>query len=60
MIGRLKDMARSRDGDWIVSISTPVDFREEFDRLYGKDCDVTIKKSSKKRSLTANNFCWAL
>lgn len=60
MIGRLKDMFRNRVGEWVISFTTQAPFAEEFDRLFGKDCEITIKKFSPKRSLTANNFCWAL
>ena len=60
MIGQLKDLTRSRDGRWVISFSTPEDFRETFDRLAGKDVSVEIKRASKKRSRTANDFCWAM
>ena len=60
MIGQLRDMTRSRSGESIISFTTQAQFEEEFDKLIGKDCEITIKKASKKRSLTANNFCWAL
>ena len=53
-------MTLSRSGEWVISFTTQAQFGEEFDRLNGKDCEITIKKASKKRSLTANNFCWAL
>lgn len=61
MIARLKEMTRSRDGkEWVVSFTTPIDFREAFDDLAGKDVDVQIKRHYKKRSLDANAFAWAL
>lgn len=60
MIGRLKDICRSRDGEWIISFSTPEDFREEFDSLADKEVRVEIKKFSRKRSLDANAYCWKL
>ena len=60
IIGKLRDMMRGRDGEWIISFSTPADFREEFDRLHDQLVKVDIKKYSKQRSKTANDFCWAL
>lgn len=61
MIGKLKDMQRSRDGrEWIISFTTPVDFREKFDSLYGKDLTIEIKRYSKKRSLDSNAYAWVL
>ena len=60
MTGRLKDMSRSRDGEWIISFSTPEDFREEFDQLYDKDIVVEIKRKNRRRSLDANAYCWVL
>lgn len=60
MIGKLRDMSRSRDGEWIISFSTPEDFREEFDKLAEGEVKVEIKKYFRQRSKTANDFCWAL
>ena len=60
MIGKLKDMTMNRGGQWDITFSTPEDFRQSFDDLYGKELNIEIKKQSRKRSLTANNFCWAL
>jgi len=60
MTGRLKDLTINRDGSQNVTITVTSDFRGTFDKLNGQDVTVEIKKASKKRSLTANNFCWAL
>lgn len=60
MICRLKDMVRSRSGEWVISFTTSSDFSETFDDLYGKDLDVTFKRVSKMRSLDANAFAWVL
>ena len=60
MIGKLKDFLPLRDGGSLISFTTNAQFADEFDRLNGKECEITIKKYSKKRRLTANNFCWAL
>ena len=60
MIGRLKDITLNRDGSQNVTVTIQADFREDFDALYNKDVEITIKKASVKRSLDANAFLWAL
>ena len=60
MIGRLKDMTMNRSGEWIISFSTPVDFREDFDDLVRQDVDIEIKKHRRRRSLDANAMAWSL
>lgn len=60
MIGKLRDMFRNRDGEWVISFSTPEDYREEFDALADKEVRIEIKRYSRKRSRTANDFCWAI
>ena len=60
MIGKLKDLFRGRDGEWVLSISTPSDPREMFDKLKDDQIDIEIKKHRDKRSLTANAFAWVL
>lgn len=60
MIGKLKDMFKNRDGEWVISFSTPEDFRAEFDELADKEVKVEIKRYSRKRSLDANAYCWVL
>ena len=49
-----------RNGERVISFTTEAPFEDTFDQLAGKDCEITIKKASKRRSLTANKFCWAL
>lgn len=60
MIGRLKDLTVNRDGTQNITVTVDADFAETFDALKDKPVTVEIKKASKKRSLTANSFCWAL
>lgn len=60
MIGRLKDLTFSRDGEQIISLSVKADFREQFDSLFDGEIDVEIKKHRKHRSLDANAYCWVL
>ena len=60
MIAQLKDLTQSRGGEWIITLSTSTDCREQFDELYGNPVNVEIKKASKKRSLNANAYAWVL
>ena len=60
MIGRLCDMVRNRAGEWVISFSTPEDFREDFDSLMDKEVKVEIKRFNRKRSLDANAYAWVL
>lgn len=60
MIGRLKDLTKSRDGQWLITLSTSEDFSETFDELADSEITVEIKKRKRKRSLDANAYAWAL
>lgn len=60
MRGRLKDLTFNGDGSQNITVTVGTNFRETFDKLKDLDVTVEIKKESKKRSITANNFCWAL
>ena len=57
MIGRLKDMVRSRDGSWIISFTTEEKMDgDRFDELAKHDCDIEIKRHRNIRSKTANAY----
>ena len=60
MIGKLKDLMRLAGGEWIVSFTTRDDPRKMFDQFTDKDVSIEIKKASRRRSKTANDFCWAM
>ena len=60
MIGKLKDLTRSRDGQWIVTLTTPENFSELYDELEGKEVSFEIKQARKHRSLDANAYAWVL
>jgi len=60
MIGKLKELLRTASGEWVVSFTTKADPRELFDEFTDKDVSIEIKKASKRRSKTANDFCWAM
>ena len=60
MIGKLKELLRAASGEWVVSFTTKADPRDLFDMFTDKDVSIEIKKASKRRSKTANDFCWAM
>lgn len=60
MNGKLKDLTRSRSGEWVISLSTPEDVSELFDELADKDVTFEIKQARKHRSLDANAYAWVL
>ena len=60
MIGKLKDMLRGRNGEWVISFTTTTDFSEAFNELADKEVNIEIKQFRNKRSLDANAYCWVL
>lgn len=60
MIGRLKDLIRLAGGEYLVSFTTRTDPGNIFDDLKNDPVKIEIKKASKHRSLSANNFAWVL
>ena len=60
MIGKLKELLRTASGEWVVSFTTKVDPRLLFDQFTDKDVNIEIKRASKRRSKTANDFMWAM
>ena len=60
MKSRLIDLAISLDGKQRLTIELDGDFRQNWDELHDKDCDITVKRYRKKRSNEANAYCWAL
>ena len=60
MIGKLKDLMRLASGEWVVSFTTRDDPGTLFDDLKNEAVRVDIKKASKHRSLSANNYAWVL
>ena len=60
MIGMLKDLLRTAGGEWVVSFTTKADPRQIFNKFTGREVDVDIKRPTKRRSKTANDFCWAM
>ena len=60
MIGKLKDLLRLQGGEWLVSFTTRDDPGQMFDDLKDVAVKVEVKKASKHRSLSANNYAWVL
>lgn len=60
MTGRLNGLTFNADGSQNITVTVSADFRNAYDALKDKPVDVEIVKASKKRSLSANDFCWAL
>lgn len=60
MIGRLKEIIFTRNGEQIVSFITGADFTEEFDELKDYEVDVKISRHREPRSQAANRYMWVL
>ena len=60
MNGKLKDMMRGMDGEWIVSFTTRDNPVQTFYRLKDHEVEIDLKKASKHRSKSSNAFLWAL
>ena len=60
MIGKLKESLPLSGGEWLVSFTTRDDPCTMYDDLKDVAVRVDIKKASKHRSLSANNFAWVL
>ena len=60
MTGKLKELMRLAGGEWLVSFTTRDDPGQMFDDLKDQPVRVEIRKASKHRSLSANNYAWVL
>ena len=60
MNGTLRDLTKSRDGQWLITIATPESLSELFDSLADKEITFEIKQARKNRSLSANAYAWVL
>ena len=60
MTGKLKELLRLSGGEWIVSFTTRDNPGKLFDKLNGEVISIEMKKASRIRSKTANDFCWAM
>ena len=61
MIGKLNpQLMRLAGGEWLCSFTTREDPGEIWDNLKETAVRIEIKKASKHRSLSANNYAWVL
>jgi len=59
-LAKLNELNFDREGNNRITLTAFSDCRNEFDELYDKEVDVIIKPHRKKRSLSANAYCWVL
>lgn len=57
---KLVDLSFSIGGKQRLTVELDGDFREQWDELFGKECDVTVKRFRYRRSLDANAYAWVL
>lgn len=60
MKSRLIDLTISLTGKQRLTVELDGDFRKEFDKFHGVDCEISVKKYREKRSQSANAYAWAL
>ena len=60
MIGKLNQLMCLAGGEWLCSFTTRDDPGQVWDDLKETPVRVEIKKASKHRSLSANNYAWVL
>ena len=56
MIGRLSDVSRRMNGEWVVSFTATTDPRRELQELQDAELDIKATKHRNKRSLDANAY----
>lgn len=57
---RIKDLLVQMNGKQRLVLELDGDFRGTYDKLHDKDCDLTLKKFSEHRTMTANAYLWVL
>lgn len=57
---KLVDLSFSIGGKQRLTVELDGDFREQWNELFGKECDVTVKRFRYRRSLDANAYAWVL
>lgn len=60
MTGRLNGLTLNLDGSQNITVTVSDDFRLAYDSLKDNPVEIEIGKVKRKRSLNANDFCWAL
>lgn len=56
MIGRLSDVSRRMNGEWVVSYTLTTDPRKELEGLQDAELDIKATKHRNRRSLDANAY----
>ena len=56
MIGRLSDVSRRMNGEWVVSFTATTDPRRELEGLQETELDIKATKHRNRRSLDANAY----
>lgn len=60
MKGQIVDFSLSFNRKQRLTIELDDDFRRSYDKLKGKPVEVTVKRWSEKRTMTANAYLWVL
>ena len=60
MKGQIVDFSLSFNRKQRLTIELDDDFRRAYDKLKGKPVEVTVKRWSEKRTMTANAYLWVL
>lgn len=60
MKGKITGLTFNADGSQNITITTKTDVTPIYNELKDKDVEFDVKAFSKKRSRTANNYCWEL
>jgi S-adenosylmethionine synthetase len=60
MTGHIRDLTRTMNGQYVISVQVEGDPRELCDKLKDTQIDIEIKKHRQRRSLDANSYAWVL
>lgn len=60
MTGHIRDLTRTMNGQYVISVQVEGDPRELCDKLKDAQIDIEIKKHRQRRSLDANSYAWVL
>lgn len=60
MRGTIVDFTRTFTGKQRLTLEIEGDFRGQYDKFKDKDLEITVKKWSEHRTLTANAYLWVL
>ena len=60
MTGHIRDLTRTMNGQYVISLQVDGDPRELCEKLKDVQIDVEIKKHRQRRSLDANAYAWVL